>query len=53
MSALVLHEQTHIATTRHVWTMVILETSETSGPLENGSTVKRCIYKPFLSQKWG
>ena len=44
-SALVLHEQTRITGTRLVWTMVILNGSETSGPISNGrtSTVKGCI----------
>ena len=32
-SALVLHEQTHIAATRLVWTAMILSSSETSGPV--------------------
>ena len=34
-SALVLHEQTRIAATKHVWIAVILKSSETSGPLSN------------------
>ena len=39
-SALVLHEQTRIAATRFVWTAVILNSSETSGPLSNCRTLK-------------
>ena len=39
-SALVLHEQTRIAVTRLVWTAVILDSSETSGPLSNSRTLK-------------
>ena len=47
-SALVLREQTpRIAATRLVWTVAILNSSETSEPLSNGRalkyTVKRCI----------
>ena len=40
-SALVLREQTaRIAATRLVWTVVILNSSETSGPLSNGRALK-------------
>ena len=39
-SALVLHEQTRIAATTLVWTVVILNSSATSGPLSNGRTLK-------------
>ena len=39
-SALVLHEKTHLAATRHVWIAVILKSSETSGLLLNGTTLK-------------
>ena len=39
-SALVLHEQTHIAATILVWTAVILNNSETSGPLSNCRALK-------------
>ena len=60
-SALVPHERTRIlrtvAATRLVWTAVILNSSETSGPLSNGRILKMCsleVYiKSFGSQKGG
>ena len=39
-SALVLHEQTRMVATRHIWTAVILKSNEISGPLSNGRTLK-------------
>ena len=47
-AALVLHEQTYIAATRHVWTAVILKSSETSRPLSNGRTLKMYSYGLYI-----
>ena len=48
---LVLYEQTGwIAATKLVWTVVMLNGSEASGPLTDGR-VRQCI-KPFGGQKW-
>ena len=46
-----------VAATRPVWTAVILNSSETSGPLSNGRVLKMCsleVYiKSFGGQKGG
>ena len=39
-SALILHARTRIAVTKLVWTLVILDRSETRGPLSNSRTLK-------------
>ena len=51
-SVLVLHEQTCIAATRHVWTVVIFKSNETSGPLSNGKTCTVKWWNPLVV-KWG
>ena len=51
-----LHEQTRIAATRFVLTMVILSSIEASGPVLNGRTLKMhswAVFKIFLEAKRG
>ena len=38
------NELTHLAATRFVWTAVILDSSESSGPLSNGRILKMKMY---------
>ena len=50
---LVLHEQTHIAAARLVWTAVILNCSEASGPLSNDTTHKMYSYAVYIKSFGG
>ena len=53
-SVLVLKEQTHMAASRLAWTVMILNSSETSsGPLSNGRVLTKCTVKAVYIISFG